>query len=93
MSGATETVLITNLKTWQMTTAAVRGGELDVVREFLESVLGGESFQFDEFGRSGAPDDPVNVLLVGTYKEQRAVRQGDGGQDDYFRFSFKIRTF
>lgn len=92
LSGKSEALLWHNLKTFQATTAALRGGELEAVREFLESVSGGEPFAFDEFGSVGAPHNPINVLLVGNYSERRAVRQGDGGDKDYFRFSFSFRT-
>lgn len=91
LSGRTETLLWHNKSTRQITTAAVRGGERDVTREFLESVLGGETFQFDEFGAEGQPENPISVTLVGTYREQRTVRQGNGGREDYFRFTFTIR--
>lgn len=87
----TETQLVYNLKTWKITTQALVGTPLDYMREFLQSVIGGETLQFDEFGFAASPDNAISAILVGDYDEARAVRQGDGGAGDYFRFSFTIR--
>lgn len=91
LSAKSENLLWHNKRTWQATTAALRGDERALVREFLESVIGGEPFNFDEFGSANAPDRPVNVVLAGVFRETRVVRQGDGGRDDYFRFTFSMR--
>lgn len=91
MDGSTETVAWRNLQTWNIVTAAVVGDEHDLVLEFLESVLFGETFTFDEFGSASSADNPITVVIDGVYRRQRAVRQGGGGQDDYFRFNFQIR--
>lgn len=91
LSGKTETLLWRNKNTRQVTTGAVQGAEREIIREFLESVIGGETFLFDEFGGDGQPDRPVSMMLVGSYRENRVAQQGDGGRDDYFRFTFTIR--
>lgn len=92
MSGNTETVLWRNLKTWKVTTGAVRWEQLGLVREFLESVIAGETFQYDEFGSADAPFDPISCVVDGVYSEDRAIRKGgDSGRNDYFRFTFSIR--
>ena len=91
LSGKTETLLWRSKNTRAVTTAAVRGEERALVREFLESIIDGATFIFDEFGFEGQPDNPVSMMMVGTYREQRSVRQGDGGREDYFRFTFTIR--
>lgn len=91
LSTKTSTLLWRNSDRWQITTKAVRGQERLGVLEFLESVVGGEGFTFDEFGTIAQPDNAVAVILEGDYRETRAVRQGDGGRDDYFRYSFRIR--
>lgn len=86
-----QTVVLHRLKKWRITTAALQGTELELAREFLESVSEGETFSFDEFGAVGVPDNAIDVVLDGSYRETRAIQQGDGGADDYFRFSFTIR--
>lgn len=92
LSGRQETVVWRNLKRWQVTTGAVRHGELEVLEEFLESVIEGETFEFDEFGMPGSPAAPVTAYLDGKYRKQRFVQQGDGGADDYYRYSFTVRA-
>jgi len=74
-----------------VTTAGVQGSEREAIRDFLDAIEGGDAFQFDEFGSDGRPDSPVSMIMVGTYSEERVAPQGDGGRDDYFRFSFNIR--
>jgi len=92
LDGSPETTSWRNLKTWQVTTGAVRANELLLLREFLESVSEGEQFDFDEFGSAGAPHNPISVVAVGTHIEQRAIAQpGGGGSNDYFRFSLSMR--
>jgi len=91
LSGRTETLLIRNKRIWRVTSAILIGGELELMREFLQSVVSGETFSFDEFGYESSPNEPVDVILDGTYSESRALRQGDGGAKDGFRFSFTCR--
>lgn len=86
-----ETVVMRRKKLWRVRTAAVTAAERDNMREFLESVSEGEAFTFDEFATVGVPDNALSVELDTNYNESRAVRQGDGGADDYFRYTFTIR--
>lgn len=53
------------------------------VLEFLDSVSGGESFAFDEYGTAASPDNPVTCILEGDYAEIVV------SQKPIFRFSFK----
>ncbi len=91
LSGKSESLLFHRKRQWRVNTAILRGGELELAREFLDSVINGETFQFDEFGTE-VPCLPINAIMPGSYTEQRALLQGDGGQQDGFRFSFTIRT-
>jgi len=91
LSMKTETLLWARKRRWQATTAVLFPGPLDAVREFLDSVIGGELFTFDEYGQPGQPGLEVSVILDGDYGEQRIIREGDGGQNDGFRFSFAMR--
>lgn len=94
MSGvARETITLRNLNTRQAISAALVGTELDLMREFLESTIEGEQFTFDEFGTAAAADDPLAATISGVYREERALRQGDGGAADHFRFTFEIDFF
>lgn len=93
LSGKSETVMWRNLREWQVTTGALKNSDADLVREFLESTVAGEQFEFDEFGSASVPDNAIAVVAVGTYSEQRAIQKaGDGGRNDYFRFSFSMRS-
>jgi len=91
LSGKTESLLFHRKRQWRATTAILMAGELELAREFLDSVINGETFQFDEFGTE-VPDLPITAVLPGVYREQRALLQGDGGQADGFRFMFTFRT-
>lgn len=87
-----QTVVLRRKKIWRVTTQLYsRDTGIDVIREFLESVSEGETFSFDEFGLVGAPDNPIDVVLHRAYDEKRVSKQGNGGRDDLFRFTFTIR--
>ena len=88
---ASQTIVLRRLKKWSITTAALQGSELAAIREYLESISEGETFSFDEYGMIGAPHEPIDAVLDGSYRESRVIKQGNGGQNDYFRFSFTIR--
>ena len=63
--------------------------EFDWVTEFLDSVVGGEAFIFDRWGKVGSPRNPRLATLVGRYRVNRhGERPGDG--NDLMRFSFSI---
>ena len=60
-----------------------------VMREFLDSVEGGEIF---EFADSGSPENFVRVQITSKgYTERRRVLRGDGGESDYFSMQWQHR--
>lgn len=93
----------TAYKTWhrgdvlyQCETTLVTGNNRGFMREFLDSVESGETFQFDP--DNTAVPSPLNwtdvVLESNGYTENRAGRMGagDGGDADYMTFRFTLRT-
>lgn len=57
---------------------------LDQMREFLDSVAGGESFSIDVFGTALAPNNALELILDGDYTENMVDISG------YYAFSFKV---
>lgn len=75
---------------WTITTVPTTGLATNVQswRECLDSTIGGEVFEYD----NGDGNGYRFVLLEDTgYKERRAIKRGDGGNNDYFEFRFTIR--
>ena len=91
IAGNTETIVLSNFNLRDVVTKNLNSGDRDIVREFLESVIEGETFTVDEFGTPNAPDLPASAILEGQYTETRTVQLGDGGRDDYFQFRFRLR--
>ena len=95
LSGDQETVRFRGAKRWQATTAHVARGttEFSQMREFLDSVEGGETFEFDPYGIVGdSPADLRNVKITSKgYNETRSVQRGAGGGVDLFSWSFSLR--
>lgn len=58
---------------------------IDGMREFLDSVAGGEVFQIDLYGSSATPLDPKNYRLEGNYSESLVDITG------FYKFSFKVK--
>ncbi len=97
LSGDQETIRFRGAQTWQASTTPIARGTtaFDQIREFLDSVEGGEAFEFDPYGGStDSPDDLRNVRITSRgYSEARVVRQGDGGGVDSFAWTFAMREF
>ncbi len=84
--GQSETLRYRQTITWDITTTRISGANMPLLREFLDSVDGGEVFTFDPYGTAAAPDNPVNCKLDSNgYSETR-----HGGTDS-FRVSFRVR--
>ena len=85
-SGATETVYTRADVVYSIQTALIDRGARDIWYEFLDSVEGGEPFQFDETGTIAVP---VNVLSV----EMDSAGYTESPVDSlYVRFGFSIRV-
>lgn len=76
--------------TWSCKHAAIQGGSaVNNLREFLDSVLDGATFEIDL-------DDGIGFRQVflknKNYTEKRAAQLGDGGALDYFVFGWSVRA-
>jgi len=56
------------------------------MREFLSSIIGGESFNFDRFGSVVVPDDPVECEIVND-----KLTEHRKGTENYIGYTFEIR--
>jgi len=92
ISGARETLRYGAVRTYPVLTFPLSGFSLDMLREFLDSVEGGQSFTCDPYGYNGKTDSPFTAVLEdGGYSENRDVQIGTGGQDDFFSITFTVR--
>jgi len=73
---------------YSIETAPISGADMRNIREFLSSCVTGERFQFT---MGGITSDFTWFVLVGQPVERRVAMHGDGGDDDYFAFSWKQR--
>lgn len=74
LGGVRQSYLAAIEETYDLTLLPVmeRSAEHLQIREFIASVIGGESFTFDRFGTVADPDDPVEYLMDNkTVKEKR----------------------
>ena len=78
-----------NIKqSWSVQLTPVTGSTASQMREFLDSVLDGSTFELDLDDGDGF----IEVYMIDkSYTERRTVRRGDGGGSDYFTFGFKCR--
>ena len=90
LAGAQETVLFRGERTWRVITIPIVRGTtaFNQMREFLDSVEGGEGFEFDPYGGvTDSPNDLRNVRLTSKgYSEARRVKRGGGGGADRVRW-------
>lgn len=69
---------------YSATTAPVNSSsDIDQMREFLDSVAGGEEFTIDPMGTILTPDNPRTLTIDGDYTESQV------GESQYYTFSFK----
>ena len=74
---------------WRCQHKPVQGASANLLREFLDSVIGGEVFEIDFDDGQGWR----NVYLKDKrYAERRAIRLGDGGGNDYMSFGWVCRA-
>lgn len=89
--GATEVLYHRADVTRQITLRPLRGSELAAVHEFLDSVEGGESFEFDMYGTIASPGTAVNCIRIdeSVTDEIRAI--GGSATADLISITFQIR--
>ena len=85
MSGKSETLFIRKDIFLDVTTTPVASSASAQWVEFIESVLGGETYTLDMDGTSGAPVSPRSCKLDGDPSEITE------GQTDYTRYQFRSR--
>lgn len=84
LSGERFTTLHRLDETYDISTVPINDSALLVqMREFLDSVAGGESFSVDAFGSVGSADNPITLVLDGNYTESLVDLTG------FYSFSFK----
>lgn len=76
-------------------TVPLKGGSTLIltVEEFLQSCEAKELFTFDAYGTAAVPVDPVpaNLDTLGA-SFTRVVRLGQGGSNDWFTTTFRVRV-
>lgn len=85
INGSTVTVVNDDVTEYQITTVAVGTSttpDIDDMREFMDSVKGGETFQLDISGSS------ASYVLSGISNPFTETRLAD----IYYRYSFKVRA-
>ena len=85
LSGNTETILHRLDRVVSISTTPI--GEpllVDQMREFLDSVAGGEPFIIDKHGSAATADNPINARIEGDYREQRI-------DHSFTSFNFKVK--
>lgn len=87
LDGTTESLLTRIDKLWRFRTIPLEEPVAAQMREFLDSVLGGEAFVIDPYGTIADPIQPLTVKLA-------SKRYGDDRHGTVFlyRFSFDVRV-
>lgn len=90
LSGRTETLFYGNAVTWDIAVAPVRYALVPLYREFLDSTIDGQTFQFNPFSNLETEDLDV-IRDDDGYNDQRTVQTGAGHTKDLFTFQFRVR--
>ncbi|HRC61633.1 MAG TPA: hypothetical protein PLX85_00230 [Dehalococcoidia bacterium] len=90
LSGKTETLFHGLVVTWDVGVAPVAQPLVDILREFLDSTLDGQTFQFNPF--SDVESDEISVIREDDgYPDRRFLQTGLGHRFDRFAFDFRLR--
>lgn len=87
MGGAMEVLKHRTDVTWSVTLEPVSGSQLDLVREFMASTEGGESFTMDLYGDSSAPK---SVKRVDNGNSEESFMRRGAESLDMFAVSFEV---
>lgn len=86
LSGKSTTLLHSLKRSYEVSTVPVNGTALIAqIREFLDSVAGGEEFEIDVYGSMLAPASPLLLKLDGDYSESLIDLTG------FYVFDFKVK--
>jgi hypothetical protein len=93
MSGAVETGFYYSKRTWAVQTEPVAMDDARLIIEFLSSIDDGQSFTFDPYGTPDRRSADCFVVISDDqgFTQERLIKRGLGGADDYFQFSFGVR--
>lgn len=92
LSMVRETIYHGAAELWEIQTPLLTSSQTLAMKEFLDSVEDGSAFTFDAYGSVNTPVNQVSAEIESTgYPMQREPR-GQGGSNDYFRFSFTVRV-
>lgn len=86
LSGVRETLFNNREEIWSVSLKPVLIANMGQIREFIESVMGGESFTFDPYGSVAVPDNPLSCTL-----ESKSYQESEIDFTGYVRVSFQIR--
>lgn len=92
LGGNRETLRHKTETKYNCTTIPLLGTDIEDMEEFLSSTEGGEGFDFDPVGAAGDSPDQMRPMYLDTngYSKTRAVKKGDGGLSDFFRFTWRM---
>lgn len=94
LNGKTETQFFGQVETWSVQLAPATSEQADLIREFLDSTADGQSFTFDPYSMEETTSGWAIIVVRDDdgYTEARFMAIGNGGEDDYIQFSFKVRS-
>jgi len=84
LGGQAETTVQRREVTWSLVLVDIVNSDLPSIREFLDSVDGGEAFVFDPYGTVATPDNPISVKAKPGYSESRQ------GFSEYFVIGLSV---
>lgn len=92
LGGNRETLRHKSQTKYNCTTVPLLGTDIEDMEEFLSSTEGGETFNFDPVGSAGDSPDQMRPMYLDSrgYTKSRAVKKGDGGLSDFFRFTWRM---
>lgn len=71
---------------WRFQTSVIEAATRDLMREFLGSTVGGETFTLDPYGVSGTADSPFTAEMVSSRWGESRIQT-----TNYFQISFEVR--
>jgi hypothetical protein len=91
IGGFEQTTYLNQDVSYRCMSEPLTGTDVDDMREFLDSVMEGASFSFND--QYSSPEVFQTVYIIGaSYGERRAVKKGGGGDSDYFTFNWSQRV-
>lgn len=88
LNDTVETLRYYGKSTWQVQVLLLSSAELLAMREFLDSVEGGETFTFDEFGSVAVPVASVNVKRIAKGYQEAQI----AGAANVYTISFDLEA-